>query len=191
MKAIEIGMNYTIPILRSLDISGEPVGGLRDTIRTFSRLGLPYRMIGRSDTAIIIYHNYIRAGKENNFEPLDLMLHTGLLAMCYHEIGEDDSALYYYREAAAYPDLNTGILAMKHTHMLRMAGIFLTMGIPDSAIYNQAVILYGNLYRFYLERNEIRTAMDYLVAFSAWQAITFHASRSLSAISSTAPCMKW
>ncbi|MBW6460440.1 MAG: histidine kinase, partial [Bacteroidales bacterium] len=253
-KAIEIGVNYTIPILRSLDASGESAGRLMDTIRTFSKLGLPYRMTGRSDRAIIIYHNYIRAGKENNFEPLDLMLHTGLLAMCYHEINENDSALYYYRKAAAYPDLNPGIRAMKHTHMLRMAGIFLAMGIPDSAIYfysrsydyhsregflypsqiaarslgriyhsmgrlsdaehyfrrsemllgemfrnrsyyrydslkyivswgtelffpftkkqvkeaiyYQAVMLYEHLYKFYLERDQIRTAMDYVVAFS-------------------------
>ncbi|MFO7614277.1 MAG: histidine kinase [Bacteroidales bacterium] len=253
-KAIEIGMNHTIPIFRSLGPSGGPVGGLGDTIRSFSRLGLPYRMIGRSDTAIIIYRNYLRAGKENNFEPLDLMVHTGLLAGCFHETDENDSALYYYREAVAYPDLNPGIRAMKHTLMGRMAGIFLAMGLADSAIYyysrsydyhsregflyasqgaarslgriyhsmgrlsdaehyfrrsemllgemfrnrsfyrydslkyvvsygtelflpftkkqvkeaiyQQAVLLYGNLYKFYLERDQIRTAIDYVIDFS-------------------------
>ena len=90
-KAFEI-MGMALAVYRQKKKEGIPVGDVRDTMNIFSRIGLPYRQTGRSDTARLLYLRYLDIGKKNNFEITDMMVHNGLLAMCYYEIGEYDSA---------------------------------------------------------------------------------------------------
>jgi tetratricopeptide (TPR) repeat protein len=76
-KAIEIAENKVIPGYRAKDKAGNTVGGFHDTIRKFSTLGLPYRMTGRSDTALRIYQRYMDAGRKHGFDLTDLLVHEG------------------------------------------------------------------------------------------------------------------
>lgn len=132
-KAFQL-IHEALAVYRSKDDFGNTIGNARDSMTAYSRVGLPYRMTGRSDISKNIYLNYIILGKENNFEITDMMLHYGLLAMCYFEIGNTDSAFYYFDEAAKYPDVNLSIPALKHEHMRRMASIYLKIGQRDSAM---------------------------------------------------------
>jgi len=133
-KAFEL-IHEALAVFRSKDKAGNSIGNARDTMAAYSRVGLPYRMIGRSDISKNIYLNYIILGKEHNFEITDMMLHHGLLAMCYFEIGKFDSAFYYFELAAKYPDVNLSIPALKREHMRRMAIIHLKLGHADTATH--------------------------------------------------------
>lgn len=145
-KAFEL-IHEALAVFRSKDKEGNTIGNARDTMTTYSRVGLPYRMIGRSDISKNIYLNYIILGKEHNFEITDMMLHHGLLAMCYFEIGNSDSAFYYFDQAAKYPDVNLSIPALKREHMRRMAIIHLKLGHTDTA-----TLLLKNAFQWFAKR---------------------------------------
>ncbi len=132
-KAFEL-IQEVLAVYRSQDSKGKTIGDVRDTMSIYSRVGLPYRRIGRSDIAKTIYLNYIRIGEKHRFEVTDMMVHNGLLAMCYYEIGNSDSAFYYFRQAADFPDANMSILALKYEFMRRRARIHLELGNTDTAI---------------------------------------------------------
>ncbi|MCF8230229.1 MAG: histidine kinase, partial [Bacteroidales bacterium] len=123
-KALEI-MDEALRIYRKKNKDGSPVGSARDTITIYSRIGLPYRLTGRSDQARLLYLKYLEVGKKNNFEITDMMVHHGLLAMCYYETGNIDSCIYYFRLSQQFPDANMSIYALKHENLRRMAGIYL------------------------------------------------------------------
>lgn len=133
VKTFEL-IKDALAVYRSRDENGETVGDVRDTMSIYSRAGLPYRNTGRSDIAKKIYFNYIHLAAKHRFEITDQMLHHGLLAMCCYEIGEYDSAFYYFNLAGAFPDVNRSIRAMKREHQRRMGGIYLELGRVDTAI---------------------------------------------------------
>ena len=128
-------MKMALEVYRQKDENGNTVGSVRDTMTIYSRVGLPYRYIGRSDTSVMLYLKYLEVGEKNNFEITDMMLHNGLLAMCYYENRNYDSSFYYFRQAANYPDVNMSIRALKHEHMRRMAGIHLVLKNTDTAVH--------------------------------------------------------
>jgi tetratricopeptide (TPR) repeat protein len=134
-KAIEIAENQVIPGYRAKDDKGIPVGGFNDTTRTFSKLGLPYRMTGRSDKALIIYQRYVEAGRKHGFDITDLLVHEAIVASCFLETGNVDSAVCYFRKALAYPEVNQSVHALKHEYKRRLASIYTVYGEPDSALY--------------------------------------------------------
>jgi len=149
-KTFEL-VHQSLAVYRSRDSRGQPIGNVRDTMSIYSRVGLPYRMTGRSDISRTIYLNYIKTGKEHQFEITDMMLHNGLLAMCYYEIGNYDSAFYYFGQAANYPDTNMSIRALKHEHKRRMASIHLKLGNTDSAIR-----LFKDAYQWFAKRGFLK-----------------------------------
>lgn len=153
-KAIEIVENKVIPGYRAKDKAGNTVGALHDTIRTFSKLGLPYRMTGRSDTALIIYQRYLEAGRKHGFDLTDLMVHEALVAGCYLETGNVDSAVHQYRKSMAYPEVNQSVPALRHEYMRRLASIYTIIGEPDSAIY-----LYRKAYQWLEHHGYLNTAL--------------------------------
>jgi hypothetical protein len=61
-------------------------------------------MTGRSDTALIIYQRYMDAGRKHGFDLTDLLVHEAIVASCFMETGNVDSAVYYFWKALAYPD---------------------------------------------------------------------------------------
>jgi tetratricopeptide (TPR) repeat protein len=149
-KTFEL-VHQSLAVYRSRDSRSQPSGNVRDTMSIYSRVGLPYRMTGRSDISRTIYLNYIKIGKEHQFEITDMMLHNGLLAMCYYEIGNYDSAFYYFGQAANYPDTNMSIRALKHEHKRRMASIHLKLGNTDSAIR-----LFKDAYQWFAKRGFLK-----------------------------------
>ncbi|MFO7614278.1 MAG: histidine kinase, partial [Bacteroidales bacterium] len=134
-KAIEIAENKVIPGFRAKDKAGNTVGSFQDTIRTFSTIGLPYRMAGRSDTALRIYQRYMDAGRLHGFDLTDLLVHEAVVAACYYETGNVDSAVYQYWKAFAYPEVNQSVHALKHEYKRRLASIYSIHGEPDSALF--------------------------------------------------------
>ncbi|GAP44260.1 hypothetical protein TBC1_1261 [Lentimicrobium saccharophilum] len=144
-------INKAIHVYREKKEDGNTVGSVRDTMTIFSRLGLPYRNIGRSDISLRIYLNYLDVGKVNKFEITDMMVHHGLVAMCYYEVGKPDSALHFFRMSNNYPDANMSIRAMKHTNYLRMALIYNTLGETDTVIR-----LLTQSYAWFSERGYLR-----------------------------------
>ena len=149
-KTFEI-IHEALAVYRSKDSNGKTIGDVRDTMSIYSRVGLPYRMTGQSDIARTIYLNYIYIGIKNNFEITDMMLHNGLLAMCYYELGNNDSAFYYFKQAENYPDANMSIRALKHEHIRRMAGIYVEIGNTDTAIS-----LLKDSYQWFSERGFLK-----------------------------------
>ncbi|MEZ5196982.1 MAG: histidine kinase [Bacteroidales bacterium] len=119
----------------SKDEHGNPVGNVRDISTLNIRMGLVYRTIGKSDTALSIYLNYIKTGEKHHFEITDMLVMTGLVGLCYFETGNSDSALYYFHKALEFPEVNPSIKAMNSDHKRRMGGIFFAIGQPDSAIF--------------------------------------------------------
>jgi tetratricopeptide (TPR) repeat protein/anti-sigma regulatory factor (Ser/Thr protein kinase) len=134
-KAIEIAENKVIPGFRAKDKAGNTVGSFQDTIRTFSTIGLPYRMAGRSDTALRIYQRYMDAGRMHGFDLTDLLVHEAVVAACYYETGKVDSAVYQLQKALAYPEVNRSVIALKHEYKRRLASIYSIHGEPDSALF--------------------------------------------------------
>lgn len=132
-KALEI-CNEAMDIYLAKDEAGKTLENTRDMMTLSSRMGLLYRYTGHSDIAKNIYLKYVRDGKYMDLEVTDYMLHHGLLAMCYYESGNYDSAFYYFKQAYDFPDVNMSIKAMKHTHMFRRAGIHLELRQTDTAI---------------------------------------------------------
>ena len=130
-----------LAVYRSRDENGKTIGDVRDTMSIYSRMGLPYRNTGRSDIAKKIYFNYIHLAAKHRFEITDQMLHLGLLAGCCYEIGEYDSAFYYFKRARAFPDVNMSIQALKREHQRRMGGIYLELGRVDTAILMYRTVL--------------------------------------------------
>ncbi len=114
-KALEY-IQKALAIYRKDSENGNTVGGIKDTLTLFVRISLPYRVIGRSDIARDYYLNYIAAGKQHHFDNTSMMLVTGLLAVCYFELGNWDSCVYYFRLANQYPEENMSIQALKHEH---------------------------------------------------------------------------
>ncbi len=133
-KVFEIFLE-AIHTFRKKDENNKLVGDVRDTLTHNTRIGLAYRTVGRSDTALLLYLRYLKTGEENNFEITDMLVHTGLVAMCYMEVGKYDSAIYYYKRALDFPEVNQSIKAMNHEHIRRMAGIHLILKNTDTAIY--------------------------------------------------------
>ncbi|MBN2173467.1 MAG: histidine kinase [Bacteroidales bacterium] len=149
-KTFEL-IHKSLAVYRTKDSNGKTIGDFRDTMSIYSRVGLPYRMTGQSDIARTIYLNYIHIGIKNNFEITDMMLHNGLLAMCYYELGNNDSAFYYFKQAENYPDSNMSISALKHEHTRRKAGIYIEVGNTDTAIS-----LLKDSYRWFSERGFLK-----------------------------------
>ncbi|MBW6459103.1 MAG: histidine kinase [Bacteroidales bacterium] len=166
-KAIEIAENKVIPGYRAKDKAGNTVGGFQDTIRTFSTLGLPYRMTGRSDTALRIYQRYMDAGRVHGFDLTDLLVHEAVVAACYYETGNVDSAVYQYWKAFAYPEVNQSVLALKHEYMRRLASIYTVHGDPDSALY-----YYRQAYQWLEPHGFLYSAL-----MAAWELGEFYAKR--------------
>jgi len=164
-KAIEIGENQVIPRYRAKDDAGNTVGGFNDTIRTFSKLGLPYRMMGRSDTALIIYQRYLEAGRKHGFDITDLMVHESIVAGCYIETGNADSAVYHFWKTLAYPEVNPSVRALKHEYMRRLASIYTVHGMPDSALH-----YYRQAYQWLEHHGYLRSAF-----LAAWELGRFYA----------------
>jgi tetratricopeptide (TPR) repeat protein len=133
-KSIEIGVNKSLGLYRTTDKNGKPLGTLLDTVRLSSALGLLYRTIGRSDTALLIYLRYLETGKQHNFEHTDMMVHYGLVAGCYTEIGNNDSAIAYFRKSFDFEEINISIKALKHEYMRRLGDIYYSQGEKDSAV---------------------------------------------------------
>jgi tetratricopeptide (TPR) repeat protein len=152
-KAIEIAENHIIPGYRAKDMAGNPVGGFHDTIRTFSKLGLPYRITGRSDTALIIYQRYLEAGRKHGFDITDLLVHEAIVASCFLETGNVDSAVYTFWKALAYPEVNQSVHTLKHEYMRRLASIYTAYGEPDSALF-----YYRQSYQWLEHHGYIRSA---------------------------------
>jgi tetratricopeptide (TPR) repeat protein len=132
-KSIEIGVNKSLGLYRTADKNGKPLGTLLDTVRLSSALGLLYRTIGRSDTALLIYLRYLETGKQHNFELTDMMVHYGLVAGCYTETGNNDSAIAYFRKSFDFEEINISIKALKHEYMRRLGEIYYSQGEKDSA----------------------------------------------------------
>ena len=132
---------------------GKTVGNTRDTMSIYSRVGFPYRIIGRSDIAKTIYLNYIRIGEENNFEITDMIVHIGIVAACYYEIGNFDSAFFYYKQADDYQETNMSICALKTEYKRRMADIHLNLG--DT---NTSISLLKNSHQWFSENGFLRQA---------------------------------
>ncbi|MBW6492521.1 MAG: histidine kinase [Lentimicrobium sp.] len=166
-KAIEIGENMSIPGYRAKDGAGNTVGGFHDTVRSFSKLGLPYRMTGRSDTALIIYQRYLEAGRKHGFDLIDLLVHEAIVASCFMETGNVDSAVYYFWKALAYPEVNQSVHALKHEYKRRLASIYTMYGEPDSALY-----YYRQAYQWLEHHGYLRSAF-----LSAWELGGFYAKR--------------
>jgi tetratricopeptide (TPR) repeat protein len=127
-------IHLALDIYREKNTDGTTVGNVTDTMAIYSAAGLPYRLTGQSDTALKLYLNYLEIGKKNHFEITDIMLHHGLVAMCYFENGNYDSALFYLRKANEFPEVNPSIQAMKHRHIGYMGYVYLEQGMIDSAI---------------------------------------------------------
>ncbi len=166
-KALEIAENRVIPGYRARDKAGNPVGGFYDTVRTFSKIGLPYRKTGRSDTALIIYQRYLDAGRKHGFHITDLLVHEAIVASCFIETGNVDSALYYFRKALAYPEVTQSVRALKHEYKRRLAAICSMHGEPDSALY-----YYKQAYQWLEPQGYLRSAF-----LAAWETGEFHANR--------------
>ena len=164
-KAIEIVEDQVIPGYRAIDTAGNPVGGLFDTIRTFSKIGLPYRMTGRSDTALIIYQRYLEAGRKHGFDITDLLVHESLVASCFLESGNVDSAICHYWRTLSYPEVNQSVPALKPESMRRLASIYTVQCKPDSALY-----YYQKAYNWLEYNGYIRSAF-----VAAWELGAFHA----------------
>lgn len=164
-KAIEIGENMVIPGYRAKDGAGNTVGGFYDTVRSFSKLGLPYRMTGRSDTALIIYQRYMEAGRKHGFDIIDLLVHEAIVASCFMETGNVDSAVYYFWKALAYPEVNQSVHALKHELKRRLASIYTMYGEPDSALY-----YYRQAYQWLEHHGYLRSAF-----VAAWELGGFYA----------------
>jgi tetratricopeptide (TPR) repeat protein len=163
-KAIEIAENQVIPGYRAKDMAGNSVGGLYDTIRTFSKIGLPYRMTGRSDKALVIYQRYLEAGRKHGFDITDLLVHEALVAGCFLETGNVDSAVYTFWKALAYPEVNQSVHALKHEYMSRLASIYTAYGEPDSALF-----YYRQAYQWLEHHGYIRSAF-----LAAWELGRFY-----------------
>jgi tetratricopeptide (TPR) repeat protein len=133
-KSIEIAVNKSLGLYRTADGNGKPLGTLLDTVRLSSALGLLYRTIGRSDTALLIYLRYLETGKQHNFELTDMMVHYGLVAGCYTETGNNDSAIAYFRKSFDFEEINISIKALKHEYMRRLGEIYYSQGEKDSAV---------------------------------------------------------
>jgi tetratricopeptide (TPR) repeat protein len=58
-----------------------------------------------------------------------------VVASCYYETGNVDSAVYHYWKALAYPEVNQSVHALKHEYKRRLASIYSMHGEPDSARY--------------------------------------------------------
>lgn len=134
-KSAEMAINKALRLYRTLDKDGKPVGTLLDTVRFSSSIGLLYRTLGRSDTALLIYLRYLETGKKHNFGLADMMVHHGLVAGCYTETGKNDSAIAYFRRTLNFEEINISIKALKHEHMRRMGEIYYSLGEKDSAIF--------------------------------------------------------
>ncbi len=153
-KTFEL-VNQALAVFREKNEDGSLVGNVRDTMTIYSRVGLPYRIIGRSDISLSYYLNYLHIGEKNNFEVTDMLVHTGLVAMCYYETGQYDSALYYFKLASNYPDVNMSIRAMKNTHLQRMAAIYLDLNETDTAISYLAESLAWFSKRGFLRQSQV------------------------------------
>lgn len=164
-KAIEIAVTQVIPGYRAKDDKGYPVGNFNDTIRTFSKIGLPYRMTGRSDTALRIYQRYMEAGRKHGFDVTDMMVHEAIVAGCFIETGNADSAVYHFWKTLSYPEVSQSVPALKHEFMRRLASVYTNYSQPDSALF-----YYQKAYNWLEYHGYIRSAF-----LAAWELGAFHA----------------
>ncbi|OYT12691.1 MAG: hypothetical protein B6I19_09050 [Bacteroidetes bacterium 4572_114] len=113
---------------------GSQVGSVSDTLLLYSVIGRTLRVTGKLDSALSVYKTYVDIGRKNNLELTNLMVHVGFISICYSYLGQYDSALYYYRQALNYPEVNPSIKILKHEYKRRMASLYLTIGKIDTAM---------------------------------------------------------
>lgn len=121
--------------LRKKKEDGTSVGSVKDTLLYYSVIGRTLRITGKSDSALSLYKTYVDIGRKNNLELTNLMVHVGFISVCYSNMGKYDSALYYYRQALNYPEVNQSIKILKQEYKRRMAMVNLAIGRADTAIY--------------------------------------------------------
>jgi tetratricopeptide (TPR) repeat protein len=101
---------------------GSTLGSLWDIATLKSGFGLLYRMTTRSEMAKEIYRWYCKVMNEEGFEVTNRMVHTLLLARCFDETGDQDSALWYLSKTLEFPEENESIRALK-MESLRLVGM--------------------------------------------------------------------
>lgn len=142
-KARELFRNAMVR-LRKKKEDGTTVGSVKDTLLLYSVIGRTLRITGRSDSALAVYKTYVDIGRKNNLELTNLMVHEGFISICFSNLGEFDSALYYYRHALDYPEVNQSIKILKQEYRRRMAMIYLALGKVDSA-FHYLTVAYDSL----------------------------------------------
>ena len=114
---------------------GSQLGSVTDTLLIYSIIGRTLRITGKSDSALKVYKTYVDIGRKNNFELTNLMVHEGFISICFSNLKEYDSAIFYYRRALNYPEINQSIKILKNEYKRRMAMVYLGLGRIDSAFY--------------------------------------------------------
>ncbi len=117
------------------------LGTLWDIATLKSGFGLLYRTTNRSEKAKEIYRWYIRIMDEEDFEITNRFVHTMLLARCFDETGEPDSALWYFNKTLEFPEVNMSIKALKMESRRSVGMIKYHQGkIGEAAAYFEQVV---------------------------------------------------
>ena len=175
LKTEEFG-NKALELYEQIKTDGTTTGTLKDIARAKSAFGLLYRTTNRSDKAKEIYQWYNRIMREEKFEITDQMVHTQILARCFDETGEPDSALWYFNKTLDFPEVNNSIKALKMESCKSMGMIYYKMRKNREAeMYFEQVarvmdktgflqhtfisnLMLGNIY---FEEGKIRQAEEY------------------------------
>lgn len=134
-KAEEYGNRFMNMLLQKKS-DGTTTGTPREISRAISAFGLLYRSTNRSEQAKEIYRGYCKVMVEENYEITDQMVHTQLLAGCFEETGEHDSALWYLNKTLEFPEVNNSIRALKMESLRLMGDIYYRLGNYREAMMN-------------------------------------------------------
>jgi hypothetical protein len=96
---------------------------------------------------------------------LTCLVHEAIVASCFMETGNADSAVYHFWKALAYPEVNQSVHALKHEYKRRLASIYTMYGEPDSALY-----YYRQAYQWLELHGYLRSAF-----LAAWELGGFYA----------------
>lgn len=118
----------TLELFQAKKTDGSTAGTLWDIAKTKSGLGLLYRTTNRSEKAKEIYLWYNRIMNEEGYEITNRMVHTLLVARCYDETNQPDSAIWYFEKSLGFPEVNPSIKALKMESRFSMAMILYNQG---------------------------------------------------------------
>jgi len=154
-KTIEYG-RIALNIFREPLNNGKTVGNMRDTLKVLGGLYLAYSYM-EADFSKNLERLYAiqKAKRKNNYSLTENIIIDLEIGFNYYALGVMDSALPYFNNALAYPDLNQDIIAVKHLILTWKTYMYQLEEKYDTAFY-----YFDSLFNWYNNAGHLYFAMN-------------------------------